>query len=363
MMDFKNIFDIEPYKLGKNEKQTLLTNHLNILTHHHLKKCNYYNNMLSAFDINKIQFSQIEEFPFLPVRLFKLFELKSISDNKIIKTLTSSGTTSQKVSNIFLDKITSAYQIKALASIMKTFLGKKRIPMLIVDTPNVIKDRTLFSARGAGILGMANFGYDHTYLLDDSMELDVIQLKLFLDKYKGEPIFIFGFTFMIWQYLYKYLIKHNIKIDLSNAVLIHSGGWKKITDQSVSRKEYNKALFTLTKLESIYNFYGMVEQVGSIFMECKYGHFHTPVFSDIIIRDPLTWEVLPFKHEGIIEVISILPHSYPGHILLTEDLGIVLGEDNCSCGRMGKYFNVSGRTPLAELRGCSDTHAYDISNT
>ena len=106
----------------------------------------------------------------------------------------------------------------------------------------------------------------------------------------------------------------------------------------------------------------MVEQVGSIFMECKYGHFHTPVFSDIIIRDPLTWEVLPFKHEGIIEVISILPHSYPGHILLTEDLGIVLGEDDCSCGRMGKYFNVSGRIPEAELRGCSDTHAYDISN-
>ena len=361
-MYFENIFDIDPYKLEKNEKQTLLTKHLNILTHHHVKNCDYYNNMLSALDLNKIQFSRIEEFPFLPVRLFKDYELKSVANNEVIKTLTSSGTTSQEVSKIFLDKTTSGYQVRALANIIKTFLGKKRLPMLIVDTPNVIKDRTLFSARGAGILGMANFGHDPTYLLDDNMGLDVIQLELFLDKYKGEPIFIFGFTFMIWQYLYKYLIKHNIKIDLSNAVLIHSGGWKKITDQSVSRKDYNKALFTLTKLELIYNFYGMVEQVGSIFMECKYGHFHTPVFSDIIIRDPLTWKALPFKHEGIIEVISILPHSYPGHILLTEDLGIVLGEDDCLCGRMGKYFNVSGRIPKAELRGCSDTHAYDISN-
>ena len=82
-----------------------------------------------------------------------------------------------------------------MASIIKTFLGKKRLPMLIVDTPNVIKDRALFSARGVGILGMANFGYDHTYILDDNMELNVIQLELFLDKYKGEPIFIFGFSF------------------------------------------------------------------------------------------------------------------------------------------------------------------------
>ena len=58
------------------------------------------------------------------------------------------------------------------------------------------------------------------------------------------------------------------------------------------------------------------------------------------MRDPLTWGVLPFKQEGIIEVLSILPHSYPGHILLTEDLGIVLGEDDCPCGRLGKYFTI-----------------------
>ena len=361
-MDIENIFNLEPYKLEKNEKRTLLTKYLNILTQHHVKNCDYYNNMLLAFALNNSQFSRIEEFPFLPVRLFKDYELKSVPNNEIIKTLTSSGTTSQKVSKIFIDKTTSGYQIKALANIIKTFLGEKRLPMLIVDTPNVIKDRTLFSARGAGILGLANFGRDHTYLLDDNMKLDVIQMELFMEKYKDEPIFIFGFTYIIWKYLYSYLKKHNIKIDLSNAVLIHSGGWKKIAEQSVSKKDFNKCLFTLTKLERIYNFYGMVEQVGSIFMDCEYGHFHTPVFSDIIMRDPLTWGVLPFKQEGIIEVLSILPHSYPGHILLTEDLGIVLGEDDCPCGRKGKYFNVSGRIPKAELRGCSDTYAYDVIN-
>ena len=51
-----------------------------------------------------------------------------------------------------------------------------------------------------------------------------------------------------------------------------------------------------------------------------------------------------------------LPRSYPGHSLLTEDLGVLLGEDDCPCGRKGKYFKVTGRVPRAEVRGCSDTY-------
>ena len=42
----ENIFDLGPYKLEKLEKQTLLIKYLNILTHHHLENCDYYNNML-----------------------------------------------------------------------------------------------------------------------------------------------------------------------------------------------------------------------------------------------------------------------------------------------------------------------------
>ena len=53
----------------------------------------------------------------------------------------------------------------------------------------------------------------------------------------------------------------------------------------------------------------------------------------------------------------MLPESYPGHSLLTEDEGVILGEDDCPCGRRGKYFKILGRLPQAEIRGCSDTYA------
>ena len=59
----------------------------------------------------------------------------------------------------------------------------------------------------------------------------------------------------------------------------------------------------------------------------------------------------------MIQAVSLLPGSYPGHSILTEDEGVILGEDDCPCGRKGKYFRVIGRIRNAEVRGCSD--AYD----
>jgi hypothetical protein len=55
-------------------------------------------------------------------------------------------------------------------------------------------------------------------------------------------------------------------------------------------------------------------------------------------------------------LLSLIPKSYPGHSILTEDLGTIYGVDNCQCGRKGKYFKVHGRIKSAEIRGCSDTY-------
>ena len=69
----------------------------------------------------------------------------------------------------------------------------------------------------------------------------------------------------------------------------------------------------------------------------------------------MTHAPLSFNEEGLIQVISLLPSSYPGNSILTEDIGVILGEDNCGCGRKGKFFTISGRMKQSEVRGCSDT--------
>ncbi len=332
---------------------------LNNLTRHHRQQCSAYDRLLEAHGFGHAPVTDIQNFFPLPVRLFKEYELKSCDQADVIKTMTSSGTTSQAVSRIFLDRYTAGYQTKTLVKIIQNYLGKQRLPMLIVDTSAVVKDRKSFSARGAGILGFSTFGRDHTYLLDENMQIDFEALEDFLNKYRGENIFIFGFTFMVWQYLYKPLLESGKTLNLENGILIHSGGWKKLIEQAVDNATYNKALKQQTGLGHIYNFYGMVEQVGSIFMECKEGYLHTPTFADVVVRDFFSLQPVPNGQEGVIQVLSVLPHSYPGHSLLTEDVGVIVGEDDCPCGKKGKYFSIKGRIPKAEIRGCSDTHAFD----
>ena len=359
-MTFDRFFGIPPYSLNKSEKARLLTARLAELTKHHSENCAEYARMLEAIDFDTDFIGTYNDIPFLPVRLFKELNLKSVPQEEIVKTMTSSGTTGQAVSRIYLDRTTSANQQKAMVKIVSDFTGSSRMPMIIIDCPSVIKDRAMFSARGAGILGFSMFGSKKIYALDDEMKLNVDGMKEFLETYSGQRILLFGFTFMIWQHFYKELLRlreEGIVFDLSEGILIHGGGWKKLVSEAVSHDEFHKRLEDICGIQHIHDYYGMVEQTGCIYMECEYGHLHSSVFSDVITRKPVDFTECAIGEPGIIQVVSSIPESYPGHSLLTEDEGVIIGEDDCPCGRKGKYFRIIGRLKNAEIRGCSDTYA------
>ena len=355
-MDLNYFFDEKPYSFDKDSKISIYNDYFYKLTAYHYDNCLNYKNILDTIGYNSKVKKHYSEIPFLPVRLFKMFDMYSVSKDNIVKTMTSSGTSGQEVSKIYLDKKTAFNQSKVLTKIVSSYIGLKRAPMIIIDSPSVIKNRNMFSARGAGILGFSIFGSKKIYALNDDMKLNVDELVKFLKLYKNDRIFIFGFTFMIYQYFLMKLKELDINIDLSNAVLIHGGGWKKLENQSVNSSEFRKIIHKFTGITSVHDYYGMVEQTGSIFMECENGNMHAPIFSDIFIRRSNDFSLADKNEIGIIQTLSILPLSYPGHSLLTEDEGIFLGEDDCSCGRYGKYFKIFGRVKNAELRGCSDTY-------
>jgi len=356
-MGIAEILDISPYSLQKKEKENLLSEYLTELSVYHYTHCTAYKSMMDSVEFDMQKRYNYWQLPFLPVRLFKQFELRSVPKEEIVKTMTSSGTSGQAVSKIYLDRETSANQTKALTKIVSSYIGKQRVPMIIIDSENVVKDRNLFSARGAGILGFSMFGTKRMYALNDKMELNIEELKNFIDAHQDEKIFLFGFTFMIYQHFYKELLKNDIKLDLSNGVIIHGGGWKKLVSEAITSEMFKTGLKNVCGINNVYDYYGMVEQTGTIYMECECGRLHAPVFSDIIIRRAEDFSVADVGEKGIIQVVSILPKSYPGHSLLTEDEGVLLGEDDCSCGRYGKYFKIIGRLKNAEIRGCSDTYA------
>ena len=354
-MNLIDYISVEQFSLSKEDKRQYFLELINKMHAHHAKHSEEYKRLsLDYFGVNH-KLSKIEDIPYVPVSLFKNRYLKSIDDDKVFKVLKSSGTTGSVPSQIVLDTETAQLQTLALSKIIKHVVGPDRLPMLIIDSKSVLRDRKSYTARGAGILGLSVFGKKHLYVLDDSFNIDKEKLAVFAENFNGKPILIFGFTFMVWQYLATTDL--DFDLDLSHAILIHSGGWKKLQAMAVDNQTFKSTLNKKygIKPSNIYNFYGMVEQVGSVFLENSDGFLHCPNFADIIIRNPKDFSVQPHGKEGLIQVLSILPKSYPGHSILTEDIGVIEGEDSATNGWKGKYFRILGRTKKADLRGCSDT--------
>ncbi len=357
MISLDPLFEQAPFSLEKQQKDALWKKELSSLVRHHRSACPEYDHMLSSLGFEERPDLPLEEYPYLPVSLFKEMTLSSVPEEQISKRITSSGTTGQKVSQIILDAETSALQQKALISIMSDLLGKDRLPMLVLDCPSVLKDRTKFTARGAGVLGFSLFGKTRVFALDDEMKLDLSAIRSFLGQYGDKPFFLFGFTFMVWKYFYGALRELPESLDFSNGILLHGGGWKTLQEEAVAPEVFASSLREVCSLEHIYDYYGMAEQTGSIFLQCEHGHYHCSNFSQIFVRDPYDFSLSKKGAPGILQVLSLLPRSYPGNSLLTEDEAVFLGEDDCPCGRKGKYFQILGRLKDAELRGCSDTYA------
>lgn len=353
------LLELPPFGLSQAEKRARLLPMLRALTEHHAQRCGPYRNVLDRVfgGADRLRIERLEDVPFLPVTLFKTHALSSVPDSEVVKVLTSSGTTGQAPSRIVLDAETASVQSAVLVKVAQHFLGKERQPMVILDHAGVVRDRRSYSARGAGILGMAQFGHRPFYALREDMSLDEEGLRAYLDRVAGRRVLLFGFTFMVWQFLVQALERAGRRLDLAGGILVHSGGWKKLQEAAVDSRVFRERVRAATGVEQVINFYGMVEQVGGVYFENPLHQLQAPIYSEVIVRDPITLEPLPDGQPGLVQVLSCLPTSYPGHSLLTEDLGVIRGVDPAGTGMGGRSFEILGRVPKAELRGCSDTFA------
>ncbi|HVJ53582.1 MAG TPA: long-chain fatty acid--CoA ligase [Aliidongia sp.] len=351
MTDF---LQLPPYGVPQPQKDRLLADGLAELTRHHRAACPAYDRVLSALGHDRAA-ERVEDIPFLPVSLFKSHRLASVPDGEIVKILTSSGTTGQAVSRIVLDRETAHRQAQALAIIMGALLGPERLPMVLIDSQSLLRDRASVNARAAGVLGMMPLGRQHFFALDGEMRLDVEGLRGFLEKFRGQRVLLFGFTYIVWKHFAPAMAEAGLRFE--DAILVHSGGWKKLAEEAVDNDGFKRAIRERTGIGRIHNFYGMAEQVGSVFVEGEDGLLYPPAFADIVIRNPLTLRPVPVGESGVVQVLSLLPRSYPGHSLLTEDLGRIVHVDGAAPGHCGKGFVIEGRVPRAELRGCSDVAA------
>ena len=112
MINFDNIFNKGLYSYKKKKKQFFFTNYIKV-NNHHYKNCEEFKKFFNNFKtLNSLNRNKLEDFSMLPVNIFKQHQLFSVPKNKIVKKMTSSGTSSKNLSNIFLDKENSINQRK-----------------------------------------------------------------------------------------------------------------------------------------------------------------------------------------------------------------------------------------------------------
>jgi len=347
----EKLFDKNPFLT--NKKAVFFNKKISALTKHHYKNSPIYKLLIKKFNFKFKNKHKLEHFPYLPITLFKELDLISVPSKKIVKTLFSSGTSGVGKSRIFLDKTNSLNQVKTLKSIMTKFLGKDRLPMLIIDKNPQSNIKDNFTARSAAIYGFSIFGKKYTYLINDNNEIDYSLLNKFLKKFHKEKFFVFGFTSFIYENLIIKINSEKLKFKMNNAILLHGGGWKKMEENKISNKIFKEKLFNKFKIKNVQNYYGLIEQTGSIFVECQNcNSFITSIYSDVLIRDN-NFKVVKNGLKGLIQLFSLVPSSYPGHNIITEDIGaIVKKKKNCKIN--AKHFVVYGRSSKSEVRGCSD---------
>ena len=353
MINFNNLLKKKPFELKKNKKKIFFFDNQRKLTLHHYKNSKEFKKVV---DLGFPHFDKVrnsESLPYLHSKLFKLFNLKSTKFKKI-KTLKSSGTSGSDLSKINIDFKTSLIQASVLKKIIFNFIPKDTNTIFIIDSKKNFYDIKNFNAKTAAIRGFAQNFKKKYFLLNKNYQLNLNFIKILKKKTKKETSVYFGFTNIIWENFIQVLKKKKIKLNESQSYFIHGGGWKKLESRKIKKKLFNNEIEKNLGITKVINYYGMIEQTGSIFMECEYGYFHSSIFSDIFIRNTNLDLEKRFKQPGIIQVMSLLPVSYPGHNIITEDIGVIMGEDNCKCCRMGKFFRVLSRIKNSDNRGCAN---------
>lgn len=355
------LLTVAPYSQTPEEREANLLDVLKDELDYACDRHSGYRNYVQHWPVDYHRATRVADLPFLPVGSLKANPpLSFVPPEEVKRTLTSSATTSQTPSRVVLDAATSRRMTKGIMAITRDFIGPARRPYLVVDTPGFQGGSHELGARGAAIQGLIPFSTEITYCLQAGSqgELTLCEEKLsqFAQEKKDTEILVYGFTFILWKHLVEPLAASGIRLNLPKVRILHSGGWKRLQDQAVEKKIFNRELARVfgTTEDRIVDFYGMVESVGVIYPDCSEGHKHGPAFGDVIVRNPLTLEPVAAGESGIVQVCSLLPTSFPGNLLLTEDVAQVIAYDGCPCGRRGISFRFVGRIPQAEVRGCGN---------
>lgn len=342
--------------LRQEDKDARLSEALAALTQHHRAACAAYRRITDVLAGGERRYARLAELPWLPVGLFRSHELRSVPAAEVVTTVSVVG--GGPSAGIHLDRATAARSTRAIERVARALLGAAPLPMLMIERGGLVAGEPR-SARAGGIRALSALASEVCFALDAGGELDQAAVEGFLATHGARPFAMVGHTASVWEQFYPAIASWGL--DLSHGTLLHSGGRRRLTVQVIDNATLKAKLATAAGLTRIHNVYGLGEQPGAVLVEGEDGLLYPPAFADVVIRDPMTFDELPTGKAGVVQMVSALPTSYPGHSLLTEDLGVVERVDVDVCGRLGKAVRIIGRAPHHRARGAGEPFPGEVA--
>lgn len=324
--------------------------------------CSEYKRIMDEknFCIESLQtINDLSKLPFIPTLYFKHHEMFSVPKNKLIIKATSSGTSGTK-SKIGLD-VKSA--LRGLRMVLKMAKHQKLFSihpchyLMLGYQPHKSNQTSVTkSAKGSTLFA---FALSKTYALtfqngNYQLNLEAIIQKLIKLNKKKSTIRIVGFPSYTF-FLLDELKKRNIFLKFSNkSKILLGGGWKHFYAQAVNKELFYELVQEVLGIED----YQIIETFSAVehpilTMDCKCHHFHIPVYSRVLIRDPITLQPLPNGQVGLVNLITPMIQSCPVLSIATDDLGILHDGATCPCGNKAPYLEIIGRVGIQDITTCA----------
>lgn len=324
--------------------------------------CAEYARILDSFGNNPNElsdYSDLVKLPVLPTLTFKRRRLFSMPKHKLLVKATSSGTKGN-FSEI-------AFELSGLLCALKMSVRVSRVRKLFSAVPchyivlgykphrgnHTAVTKTAFAAT------LYTPALSRTYALkyiDGKYQPDLDGVIEAIVKHSKSrfPLRFMGFPAYAY-FVMKLMDERKIYVKLRRgSKLMLGGGWKQFYAEQVDKQAFYalaKKVFGLDDSD-IVEFYGAVEH-PILYCDCTEHHFHVPAYSRVIIRDVDTMEPLENGKVGLVNLMTPMIKATPILSVMTDDLGILHGAGECSCGAETPYLEIIGRVGLTDIKTCA----------
>ena len=298
--------------------------------HFQAAECQVYAKYLRLLQIDPTQVQAPEQIPHLPIELFKTHFVYSGPEAPEI-TFTSSATTGMVPAQHPVACL-ALYQ-ESFSRTFRQYIGPPSEYSLLALLPSYLE------RQGSSLVYMvdnlmqqarpAHSGY---YLYNH----EALYQKLCLLREEGLPALLIGVSFALLDFV------QDFTLDFPALKIIETGGMKG-RGLELSRPDLHQRLSAGFGTTQIYSEYGMAELLSQAYA-LEDGLFRTPPWMQVSIRDVHNpFSILPPGQRGGINIID-LANRYSCAFIETQDLGIAHPDQS---------FEVLGRIPYSELRGCN----------